>query len=65
MYQNNQQLIKASVIIVIIAGVLGALSIFTGGLDASSAKLFLALPEPSLLLLPANHNTKHLVQPAW
>ena len=40
MYQNNQQLIKASVIIVIIAGVLGALSIFTGGLDASSAKLF-------------------------
>ncbi len=40
MNQNNQQLIKASVIIVIIAGILGALSILAGGLDAYTAKIF-------------------------
>jgi len=40
MNQNNQQLIKVSVIIVIIAGVLGALSILAGGIGAANAKLF-------------------------
>ena len=40
MKQNNQQLIKASIITVIIAGVLGALSMLAGGIGAASAKLF-------------------------
>lgn len=40
MNQNNQQLIKASVITVIIAGALGALSILAGGIDVANAKLF-------------------------
>lgn len=40
MNQNNQQLIKASVIAVIIAGTLGALSILGGGIGVTNAKLF-------------------------
>ena len=40
MNQNNQQLIKASIITVIIAGALGALSILGGGLGVANAKLF-------------------------
>ncbi len=40
MHQNNQQLIKASIVIVIIAGLLGALSIVATGIGPASAKLF-------------------------
>jgi|CXWL01.1.fsa_nt_gi hypothetical protein len=40
MNQNNQQLIKASVVIVIIAGLLGALSVLGGNIGAATAKIF-------------------------
>lgn len=40
MHQHNQQLIKASIVIVIIAGLLGALSIIATGIGPASAKLF-------------------------
>jgi hypothetical protein len=39
MNQNNQQFIKASVIIVIIAGLLGALSVMSGGIGLENAKI--------------------------
>lgn len=40
MNQNNQGLIKASVIVVIIAGILGALSVMTEGIGLASGKMF-------------------------
>ena len=40
MDQNNQQLIKASVVIVIITGLIGALSIVADGIGATSGKIF-------------------------
>lgn len=39
MNQNNQQFIKASVIIVIIAGLLGALAVISGGIGLENGKL--------------------------
>jgi hypothetical protein len=39
MLQNNQQFIKASVIIVIIAGLIGALSVMSGGIGLENAKM--------------------------
>jgi hypothetical protein len=40
MDQNNQQLIKASVVTVIIAGALGTVTVFAGSIGAGSAKIF-------------------------
>jgi hypothetical protein len=40
MDQNNQQLIKASVVIVIVTGLLGALSVVADGIGATSGKIF-------------------------
>ncbi len=40
MDQNNQQLIKASVVTVIVAGALGTLAVLAGGIGVVSAKIF-------------------------
>jgi hypothetical protein len=40
MNQNNQQLIKISIAIVIVAGLLGALSVISGDIGVSSMKIF-------------------------
>ena len=40
MNQNNQQLIKASVVIVIVAGLLGAITVLTEGIGIAGGKLF-------------------------
>lgn len=40
MNQNNPQVIKAAVIVVIVAGLLGALTIMTEGIGIGSAKIF-------------------------
>jgi hypothetical protein len=39
MNQNNQQFIKASVIIVIVAGLLGAIAVMSGGIGPANAKV--------------------------
>jgi hypothetical protein len=40
MDQNNQQLIKGSIITVIVAGILGALSVLAGGIGIATIKIF-------------------------
>ena len=39
MLQNNQQFIKVSVIVVIIAGLLGALAVMSSGIGLENAKM--------------------------